>query len=33
MIDTNLKGFLYVSKAILPGFLQRGRGMWSISAL
>lgn len=26
MIDTNIKGLLYVSRAILPGMLVRGRG-------
>ncbi|GAB4149332.1 MAG: SDR family NAD(P)-dependent oxidoreductase [Cyanobacteria bacterium J069] len=26
MIDTNLKGLLYVTRAILPGMVQRGRG-------
>ncbi len=26
MIDTNIKGLLYVSRAILPGMVQRGRG-------
>ncbi|ULQ56770.1 SDR family NAD(P)-dependent oxidoreductase [Flavihumibacter rivuli] len=26
MIDTNLKGLLYVSKAILPYFIKRGKG-------
>ncbi|MGH2624799.1 MAG: SDR family NAD(P)-dependent oxidoreductase, partial [Sphingobacterium sp.] len=26
MIDTNLKGLLYVSKAIIPYFIQQGRG-------
>lgn len=26
MIDTNLKGLLYVSRAVLPGMLERGRG-------
>lgn len=26
MIDTNIKGFLYVSRAILPGMIERGRG-------
>ncbi len=26
MIDTNIKGLLYVTKNILPGMLQRGRG-------
>ena len=26
MIDTNVKGLLYVSKAVLPGMVQRGRG-------
>ncbi len=27
MIDTNIKGLLYVSKAVLPGMVARGRGM------
>jgi serine 3-dehydrogenase len=27
MIDTNLKGLLYVSRVILPGMVARGRGM------
>ncbi|STY30977.1 L-allo-threonine dehydrogenase, NAD(P)-binding [Legionella wadsworthii] len=26
MIDTNIKGLLYVSRAVLPGMLERGRG-------
>lgn len=26
MIDTNIKGLLYVSRSILPGMLERGRG-------
>lgn len=26
MIDTNIKGLLYVTKCVLPGMLQRGRG-------
>ena len=26
MIDTNIKGLLYVSRAVLPGMLQRNRG-------
>lgn len=26
MIDTNIKGLLYATRAILPGMLQRGRG-------
>lgn len=26
MIDTNLKGLLYVSRAIIPGLVKRGRG-------
>ncbi|HEY0263185.1 MAG TPA: SDR family NAD(P)-dependent oxidoreductase [Granulicella sp.] len=26
MIDTNVKGLLYVTKAIVPGMVQRGRG-------
>lgn len=26
MIDTNIKGLLYVSRAVLPGMLARGRG-------
>ncbi|HRD69391.1 MAG TPA: SDR family NAD(P)-dependent oxidoreductase [Legionella sp.] len=26
MIDTNIKGFLYISRAVLPGFLERERG-------
>jgi serine 3-dehydrogenase len=26
MIDTNIKGLLYVSKAVLPGMIARGRG-------
>lgn len=26
MIDTNVKGLLYVSRAILPGMIKRGRG-------
>ncbi|MGL6037014.1 MAG: SDR family NAD(P)-dependent oxidoreductase [Legionella sp.] len=26
MIDTNIKGLLYVSRAIIPGFLARGQG-------
>jgi 3-hydroxy acid dehydrogenase / malonic semialdehyde reductase len=26
MIDTNLKGLLYVSRAVLPGMISRGRG-------
>lgn len=26
MIDTNIKGFLYVSRAVIPGMVERGRG-------
>lgn len=26
MIDTNIKGLLYVSKAVIPGMIKRGRG-------
>ena len=26
MIDTNIKGLLYVSRAVIPGMLERGRG-------
>jgi 3-hydroxy acid dehydrogenase/malonic semialdehyde reductase len=26
MIDTNIKGLLYVTRAVLPGMLERGRG-------
>ncbi|MBA2648676.1 MAG: SDR family NAD(P)-dependent oxidoreductase [Legionella sp.] len=26
MIDTNIKGLLYVSRALIPGMIQRGRG-------
>lgn len=26
MIDTNIKGLLYVSRAVIPGFIERGRG-------
>jgi 3-hydroxy acid dehydrogenase/malonic semialdehyde reductase len=26
MIDTNIKGLLYVSRAVIPGMLRRGRG-------
>lgn len=26
MIDTNIKGLLYVSKAVVPGMVERGRG-------
>ena len=26
MIDTNIKGLLYVSKAVIPGMISRGRG-------
>lgn len=26
MVDTNIKGFLYVSKAVIPGMVQRGKG-------
>jgi 3-hydroxy acid dehydrogenase / malonic semialdehyde reductase len=26
MIDTNVKGLLYVSRAVMPGMIQRGRG-------
>jgi NADP-dependent 3-hydroxy acid dehydrogenase YdfG len=26
MIDTNIKGLLYVSRAVIPGFLARGSG-------
>lgn len=26
MVDTNLKGLLYVSRAIIPGMVERGRG-------
>ena len=27
MIDTNIKGLLYMSRAVLPGMVKRGRGM------
>ena len=26
MVDTNIKGLLYVSKAVIPGMVKRGRG-------
>lgn len=26
MIDTNIKGLLYISRAVIPGMVQRGRG-------
>jgi len=28
MIDTNLKGLLYVSRAFLPAMVARGRDTW-----
>ncbi len=26
MIDTNIKGLLYMTRAVVPGMVQRGRG-------